>query len=61
VLITSHVLSELEELADHVLFLSEGRAAWQGDTESLKRSTGASTLERAVARLLGERIARVAA
>jgi Cu-processing system ATP-binding protein len=61
VLITSHVLSELEELADHVLFLAEGRAAWQGDIESLKRSTGAATLERAVALLLGGPIVRVAA
>lgn len=61
VLITSHVLSELEELADHVLFLSDGRAAWQGDTESLKRSTGTITIERAVAQLLGDRIALVAA
>ena len=52
VLITSHVLPELEELADHVLFLSEGRAAWQGDTAALKQLTGAATLERAVAQLL---------
>jgi Cu-processing system ATP-binding protein len=61
VLITSHVLSELEELADHVLFLSDRRAAWQGDAESLKRSTGAHTIERAVARLLGHQVAKVAA
>jgi Cu-processing system ATP-binding protein len=61
VLITSHVHSELEELADHVLFLADGRAAWQGDTESLKRRTGTPTIERAVARLLDERLAMVAA
>jgi ABC-type multidrug transport system ATPase subunit len=52
---------ELEELADHVLFLADGRAAWQGDTESLKRRTGTPTIERAVARLLDERLAMVAA
>ena len=61
VLITSHVLSELEELADHVLFLSEGRAAWQGDTESLMRTTGTRSIERAVAALLGGQAAMVAA
>jgi Cu-processing system ATP-binding protein len=52
VLVTSHVLAEVEELADDVLFLSEGRAAWQGGVTELKRRTGAATLERAVARLL---------
>ncbi len=52
VLITSHVLPELEELADRVLFLSEGRAAWQGEAAVLKRQTGASSLERAITRLL---------
>jgi Cu-processing system ATP-binding protein len=61
VLITSHVLPELEELADHVLFLSDGRAAWQGDTISLKRRTGAATLERAVAQLLAGPLALEAA
>jgi Cu-processing system ATP-binding protein len=52
VLVTSHVLPELEELADHILFLSDGRAAWQGDAVALKRHTGAASLERAVASLL---------
>jgi len=52
VLITSHVLPELEELADRVLFLSEGRAAWQGEAAQLKRQTGAGSLERAITRLL---------
>ncbi|HRP07092.1 MAG TPA: ABC transporter ATP-binding protein [Gemmatimonadales bacterium] len=61
VLITSHVVPELEELADHVLFLSDGRAAWQGDTESLKTRTGAPTLERAIARMLGPGLAMEAA
>ncbi|HET9133712.1 MAG TPA: ATP-binding cassette domain-containing protein [Gemmatimonadales bacterium] len=53
VLVTSHVLAEVEELADDILFLSEGRATWQGGATELKRRTGTATLERAVARLLG--------
>ena len=61
VLITSHVLPELEELADHVLFLSDGKAAWQGDTAALKQRTGAATLERAVAQLLAGQLALEAA
>ncbi len=52
VLITSHVLPELEELADDVLFLTDGRAGWAGDVAALKHRTGENTLERAVARLL---------
>lgn len=53
VLITSHVLPELEELADDVLFLAEGKAAWSGAVKALTHGTGERTLERAVARLLG--------
>jgi Cu-processing system ATP-binding protein len=52
VLITSHVLPELEELADHVLFLAEGRARWQGEAGALRRQAGGGSLERAIARLL---------
>jgi Cu-processing system ATP-binding protein len=52
VLITSHVLPELEELADDVLYLDAGRAAWAGGVRELERHTGEPTLERAVARLL---------
>ena len=53
VLITSHVLPELEELADDVLFLVDGKAAWAGEVRALTQGTGERTIERAVARLLG--------
>ncbi len=52
VLISSHVLPELEELADDVLYLDRGKAAWAGSVGALTRRTGERTLERAVARLL---------
>jgi Cu-processing system ATP-binding protein len=55
VLITSHVLPELEELADDVLFLADGSARWQGPAVDLRAMTGQPTLERAVARILGGR------
>lgn len=55
VLITSHALPELEELADDVLFLADGTARWQGPATDLKISTGQGTLERAVAQLLAGR------
>lgn len=57
VLITSHVLPDLEELADDILMLSEGTVAWAGELRGLMRRAGEPTLERAVARVLsGKRL-----
>jgi Cu-processing system ATP-binding protein len=50
--ITSHVLSELEEMADDVLFLLEGRVAYSGSLEALRAVTGERRLERAIGRLM---------
>jgi Cu-processing system ATP-binding protein len=52
VLITSHVLSELQELADRVVFLHEGEVRWSGPLSLLLESTGGTTLERAIAELM---------
>lgn len=52
VVITSHILSELQELADTVVFLHEGRVRWSGPLPDLMHGTGATTLERAIARLM---------
>ncbi len=52
VLITSHVLSELEEFADVIVFLHEGRVRWAGALADLLDRTEASTLERAIAELM---------
>ncbi len=57
VAITSHVLSELEELADTVVFLHEGMVRWRGPLNALLASTGAATLERAVAHLMAHDVA----
>ncbi len=56
VLITSHVLPELEELADDVLFLADGAVRWEGPARELQLRTGQHTLERAVAHLLANRL-----
>ena len=48
-LITSHVLSELQELADDVAFLLDGRVRFSGAMADLMASTRQATLERAVA------------
>src|SRR4051794_9767285 len=52
VLLTSHILSEVEELADDVVYLSDGQARFTGDLLALKRQTGQSTLERSLATLM---------
>ncbi len=52
VVITSHILSELGELADHVVFLHEGQVRWTGALRDLLQRTEATTLERAIAKLM---------
>lgn len=52
VVLTSHVTSELEELADDVAFLMEGRLVFAGPVGELLRRTGQPRLERAVAQVM---------
>jgi Cu-processing system ATP-binding protein len=49
VLVASHVMSELEELADDVAFLLDGRARFAGPLAELMRRTGQGSLEGAIA------------
>lgn len=55
-IITSHVLSELEELADRITFLLDGVAHFSGTQEELKTRTGQPTIERAIAQLMRQRM-----
>jgi Cu-processing system ATP-binding protein len=52
VLLTSHIMSEVEELAQDLIFLLEGTIAFQGTVEALLAQTGETRLERAIARRL---------
>jgi Cu-processing system ATP-binding protein len=52
VVITSHVLSELDELVDNVAFLIDGRVRFHGSVAELARRTGEGRLERAIASLM---------
>jgi len=52
ILLTSHVLSELDELVDDVVFLLEGRVEFEGSLRRLREATGEHRLERAIARLM---------
>ncbi|MHB1224884.1 MAG: ABC transporter ATP-binding protein [Gemmatimonadaceae bacterium] len=55
VVLTSHITSELEELADDVAFLVEGRVAFAGPVEELLLRTGQQRLERAIAQVMRSR------
>ena len=57
VLLTSHVMSELDELADDVAFLVDGRIRYAGSVHDLKKRTRQLSLERAVAQVLAEGLA----
>ena len=50
--LTSHVMSELEELADDIAFLIEGRIRFAGSIHDLKKMTRQLSLERAIAHVL---------
>ncbi len=52
VLVTSHVMSELEQVADDVVFLLEGRVQFAGPMAVLMTETQQPTLERAVAHMM---------
>jgi Cu-processing system ATP-binding protein len=52
ILLTSHVLAELEQLTDDIAFLVEGTAHYRGTLAALKEGTGEDDLEGAIARLM---------
>jgi Cu-processing system ATP-binding protein len=52
VILASHTLSELEELADDIVFLLEGGIRYAGPIRPLVQMTGLANLERAVASLM---------
>jgi len=52
VLLTSHLMGEVEELADRIAFLLDGRIRFHGTIAALREATGEPRLERAVARLM---------
>ena len=52
IMVTSHIMNELEELADDVAFMVDGRVAFSGTLDDLKRVTAQTTMERAVAAMM---------
>lgn len=51
-IVTSHVMAELEEVADDVVFLADGQVRFSGSLDNLKQTTRQVNLERAIAELM---------
>lgn len=54
ILITTHIMSFVEEMADEVVFLLEGHIHFRGSLQELKEKYNTNSLERAIARILQE-------
>jgi Cu-processing system ATP-binding protein len=52
ILLTTHMVSLVEELADEVIFILEGKIYFQGKIEDLKAKSQEQNLERAIAGIL---------
>ena len=52
ILITSHILSDLDELTTHIMYLQEGKMIFFKDIESLRRETGEEKLGKAIAHIM---------
>jgi len=57
VLITSHILSDLDELATDVAFMQEGKLRIFQSIDQLKTMTGESRLQRAIAAIMQNQVA----
>jgi Cu-processing system ATP-binding protein len=52
ILITSHILSDLDELTTHVMYLQEGKMIFLKDISELRKDTGEQKLGKAIAGLM---------
>lgn len=52
ILVTSHIMSFVEEIADEIVFLLEGKVYFKGSVSALKEETNEPNFERAIANLL---------
>ena len=52
ILITSHVLSELDDLVSQVIFMQEGKLLFHKSIEALREDTGEEKLAKAIARVM---------
>ncbi len=54
ILITTHIMSFVDEMADEIVFLLDGKIYFNGSGEALKKQTKIDDLERAIASLISK-------
>jgi len=54
ILITTHIMSVVEELADEIVFLLDGKIYFKGSVPALKTQTNQDNLEHAIAQLISK-------
>lgn len=54
ILITSHIMSFVEEMTDEIVFLLEGKVYFKGNIAALKEQTQTANFEQAIANLLSQ-------
>jgi Cu-processing system ATP-binding protein len=52
VLLSSHLVNEVEEIADHIVYILDGRPIFDGSMEEIKRATAEARLDRALVRIM---------
>ncbi len=52
ILITTHIMSLVDEIADEIVFLLDGKIYFKGSVPAIKEQTGEAQLEHAIANLL---------
>lgn len=55
ILITSHVLSDLDELVSQIIYMQDGELVFHKSLEDLKSDTGTDKLSKAIAHIMGHR------
>jgi Cu-processing system ATP-binding protein len=53
ILVTSHVLSELDDLVTQIIYMQDGRLRFHKSIEDLRTDTGEDKLNRAIAKIMG--------
>lgn len=52
IILTSHIMSEIQELSDDIVFLLDGEIKYEGTLKSLIEKNAGTTLERAIAEMM---------
>ena len=52
ILITSHVLSDLDDITSHIVYLQDGKLMFYKEVDDLKRSTGEEKLNKVIAAIM---------